>query len=341
MALTRLRSLTLSSSADLEQALRGLRHGAYAATSAPLLLIVGLPAQATEFAPGAIVVHNALEFGIIGLLILQTALIVLLLVQNRRHRKEQVNSRRQQIDLTHAARLVLVGEMTASIAHEVCQPLGAILSNADAAEMLLAADPPELTDVRQILEAIRRDDLRAYEIVRNLRRLLAKREMSSEILDLNEVVTASLAVSASESAERGVTIKRTLDPTLPRVIGDPIHLQQVILNLLVNANESMMQVSRSERHLEISTALKGNKAAVVTVRDTGCGIPAESMPKLFDSFYTTKLEGMGLGLSIARTIVQSHGGQIWAETASPRGSVFNFTVPVATVSSLVENTEHG
>jgi C4-dicarboxylate-specific signal transduction histidine kinase len=285
-------------------------------------------------------VPNSLLVGIATLLLVQTAMIVVLLVQNHRQRALQDQARRQQSDLTHAARLVLVGEMTASIAHEVSQPLSAILSNADAAEMLLCAEPPALGEVRQILEDIRRDDLRAHGIVCNLRRLLAKRELTTEIMDLNEVVLATVALAASDAAKRNVSIRDYLDPSLPRVAGDPIHLQQVILNLMINGMEAMADIKRGDRTLSISTRVHSANKVVVSVIDSGCGLAPEVIPHLFDSFFSTKREGMGLGLSIARTIVQSHGGEIWAEPRSEHGTEFRFTVPIATVSHLVSGNHH-
>lgn len=261
------------------------------------------------------------------LLVLQTALIVVLVVQNHRHRRAHDEASRQRSDVTHAARLALVGEITASIAHEVSQPLGAILSNADAAEMLLNADPPPLREIRQILEDIRRDDLRANEIVRNLRRLLVKREIHMERIDLNEIVNAALTLTRSDASRRGVRIATSLDDRLPTASGDPVHLQQVLLNLIINAMDAMKDVPVAERQLTITTRAHGRNAQVEVI-DTGSGIDSSVLPQLFDSFYTTKPDGMGLGLSIARAIVQTHGGNIWVENRD-RGAAFRFTVPLA------------
>ena len=241
----------------------------------------------------------------------------------------QEESRRQQSELTHAARLVLVGEMTASIAHEVSQPLSAILSNADAAEMLLRAEPPAIDEVQQILDDIRRDDLRANGIIHNLRRLLSKRELRMESVDLNEIVRATLTLTNSDALLRGVAITTSLHSALPRAAGDPVHLQQVVLNLIINAMDAMADIPVDERELQIATRLHDAKSIEVAVLDTGIGIKSELLPKLFDSFYTTKRDGMGLGLSIARTIVQTHGGTIWIENNARRGAIFKFTVPLA------------
>lgn len=272
---------------------------------------------------------NTLQSGIAILLTVQTALIVVLMIQNHRHRRAQDETRRQQSELTHAARLVLVGEMTASIAHEVSQPLGAILSNADAADMLLSAEPLPLDELRRILDDIRRDDLRANEIVRNLRRLLSRREIQMERIDINEIVRSTLRLTREDAMRRGVSIRCSLLDPLPVTSGDPVHLQQVLLNLVLNAMDAMANVAPGEREVQVVTRMHNDRSIEVAVIDCGAGIAGEALPRLFDSFYTTKRDGMGLGLSIARAIVHTHGGAIWAEDGQQRGAVFKFTLPVA------------
>lgn len=273
--------------------------------------------------------HDAMQIGIASLVVLQTALIVMLMLQNHRRRRMQDDSKRQQSEMTHAARLMLVGEMTASITHEVSQPLSAILSNADAAEMLLNADPLPREEIRHILDDIRRDDLRAHEIVRNLRNLLAKRELRAESVDLNAVARTALMLTKSDAARRHVMVRTTFDESLPRVLGDPVHLQQVFLNLVVNAMDSMAEVPADERQLHVLTRLHDARSVEVVVMDTGAGVKPDQLPKLFDSFYTTKSHGMGLGLSIARAIVQTHGGTISVHSDGARGAAFRFTIPLA------------
>ena len=272
----------------------------------------------------------AIEIGIVALLLLQTGLIVILLAQNRRQRRARDAADHQQSEVTHAARLVLVGEMTASIAHEVSQPLGAILSNADAAEMLLNADPPPLDEIRQILEDIRRDDLRAHEIVRNLRKLLVKRELQMESIDVNEVVRTTLSLARSDAMRRGIALRTTLDEGLPLAAGDPVHLQQVMLNLIINAMDAMNGEAAPDKRIDVVTRRHDMRCVEVAVIDNGCGIPLEQTTRIFDSFYSTKRDGMGLGLSIARAIVQTHGGTIWAENnRNSNGARLRFTIPLA------------
>ncbi|HMN45614.1 MAG TPA: ATP-binding protein [Povalibacter sp.] len=273
---------------------------------------------------------DPLQIGIALLLLVQTALIVILMIQNHRRRKAQDEAQRQRSEVTHAARLVLVGEMTASIAHEVSQPLGAILSNADAADLLLQADPVPLDEIRRILEDIRRDDLRAHDIIRNLRKLLAKRELRMERIDINEIVQTALALSRSDAMRRGIVIRSALEDALPRASGDPVHLQQVMLNLIINAMDALQEVAADRRRIEVQTRRHGAKSVEVCIVDTGPGIPDGRAARVFESFYTTKHDGMGLGLSIARAIVQTHGGAIWAENNDAgHGASFRFTIPLA------------
>ncbi len=277
-----------------------------------------------------ILASDPLQMGTALLLIVQTVLIVALMIQNHRRRSEQNAAQRQQSEVTHAARLVLVGEMTASIAHEVSQPLSAILSNADAADMLLQTDPMPIDEIRRILEDIRRDDLRAHEIIRNLRKLLAKRELRMERIDINEIVRIALALSRPDAMRRGIVIRPSLEDHLPPASGDPVHLQQVMLNLIINAMDALKEIPAEQRQVEIQTRRHGTKSVEICVVDTGPGIPGGHAMRVFESFYTTKHDGMGLGLSIARAIVQTHGGTIWAENnEAGRGASFRFTIPLA------------
>jgi signal transduction histidine kinase len=258
----------------------------------------------------------------------QSVLITALLSQRARRRRAEIVAQQQQMDLAHASRLTMVGELTASIAHEIGQPLGAILSNAETAEILLQSKQPRLEEVRQILADIRNDDLRASEVIRRMRELLRKRALELKPIDLNALTSDVLRLVDGETHRRGVEIEKQLADTLPVVRGDVIHLQQVILNLILNAMEAMSESSKSNRRLTMRTARDDQGNVVLAVEDSGPGIPSERLPLLFDSFFTTKTHGMGLGLSIVRSIVEAHGGRIWAENNSSGGACFRFTLPV-------------
>ncbi len=243
-------------------------------------------------------------------------------------RQAELEAARQRKDLAHASRLTMVGELTASIAHEINQPLGAILSNAETAEILLRSKQLHLEELQQILADIRKDDLRASEVIRHMRELLRKRELELKLIDLNAVASNVLRLVDRETHRRGVEIEKQFADTLPVVRGDVIHLQQVLLNLILNGMEAMSESSESNRRLTMRTAYDGKGNVEVAVEDSGPGIPSDRLPRLFDSFFTTKTHGMGLGLSIVRSIVEAHGGRIWAENNSSGGACFRFTVPV-------------
>jgi two-component system sensor kinase FixL len=238
--------------------------------------------------------------------------------------RKQAEEARQE--LLHASRLALVGELTASITHEINQPLGAILSNADAAEMLLDSAPQSLDEVRQILADIRKDDLRASEVIRRLRALLRKRTLENQPVDLNELTAEILVLIRAETRRRRVAVETELAAELPPVRGDKVQLQQVLLNLLLNGMEAMAGMS-GEKELTVRTALHEGSVEIA-VSDCGTGIPVDRLPHVFDPFFSTKKDGMGLGLSLARSIVEAHGGHIWVENNSPAGATFRFALPV-------------
>ncbi len=233
-------------------------------------------------------------------------------------------------NLAHAARLAVAGELTASIAHEINQPLGAILSNADAAEMLLERPHPPLDEIRQILGDIRRDDQRASEVIQHLRALLRKRELEIHPLDLNDLITEVLRLASADGQRRRVHFVREFSANLPLVPGDRVHLQQVILNLLLNAMDAMADTPIPRRRVTLRTSPAAGGGVTVAVIDTGSGIDPERLSHIFDSFFTTKKEGMGLGLSIARSIIEAHHGSLTVANNADGGAIFSFTLPVAT-----------
>jgi signal transduction histidine kinase len=266
--------------------------------------------------------------GALVIFVAQAAMIASLMLQRVRRRRAEAALQRNRVELAHLTRVSTVGELTASVAHELNQPLGAILSNAEAAEMFLEADPPALDEVRDILADIRKDDQRASEVVRRMRGLLRKQEMVPRSIEITAAVEEVLKLLSGDASARKVAVKFEKTAGLPSVWCDPVHFQQVVLNLVLNGMEAMTELPDGVRQIVIQTGPDGNGMVKVAVSDSGPGIPVESLPKLFDPFFTTKAEGMGMGLSIARTIVEAHHGEIWAENNSGSGATFYFTVPV-------------
>ena len=258
----------------------------------------------------------------------QAAIIIWLFYERRRRRIAEVAVRRRLLEVIHLNRSATAGALSASIAHELNQPLGAIQSYAEAAELYLKADPPNLERAKQILANIRRDDQRAADIITQMRRLLKRRSaIELQEFDLNDVVRDALRLLEPEALKRGVVLgaKYAEDP-LP-VRADKIHLQQVILNLALNGMDAMQNSTSGGEKISIQTALDGKAAIEVSVIDLGIGIPTDKLNQVFHTFYTTKEEGTGLGLSVARTIIETYGGKIWAENRPGGGAVFRFTLP--------------
>jgi two-component system sensor kinase FixL len=231
-------------------------------------------------------------------------------------------------NLAHASRLAAIGELSASIAHEINQPLGAILTNADAAELLLESESPPLDEVRKILTDIRNDDLRASEIIRHIRTLTRKHVMHMQSLDVNEVAGEVVRLMDPEARRRNVSLCAELIAAPAMILGDRVHLQQVLVNLLLNGMEAMADTPEAERRLLVHSVTNGDRTVVISVIDSGRGIRPEKLPRLFDSFFTTKENGMGLGLAIARSIIDAHHGRIFAENNSDGGATFRFDLPV-------------
>jgi signal transduction histidine kinase len=265
----------------------------------------------------------------IGLIVLiMSALIVALLTERHSRQRAEIEAERQRGELAHASRLTAIGALSASIAHEINQPLFAILSNVVAAEVLLKSDHPRLAEIGEILGDIRRDDERASEVIAKVRELLQRRPVEMHSLPANEIVNSILRFVAGACRVRGVIITTELADALPPIQGDRVQLEQVVLNLVMNAIEAMADAATERRHLTVRTVEMPRGSVEISVRDSGAGIPEVIMPKLFDAFFSTKHDGMGLGLSIARSIVTAHGGRIWAQTCTDGATLF-FTIPVS------------
>jgi PAS domain S-box-containing protein len=263
-------------------------------------------------------------------------------------RQKEAFLREAQTELAHVSRVMTMGELTASIAHEVSQPLSGIVTNANASLRWLAGESPNLNQAREAIERIIRDGNRAGGIIGRIRALAKKAPPQKDWLDLNETIGEVIAMARSEIRRNGVSLQTDLANDLPLIAGDRIQLQQVMLNLLINAIEAMNGVRDGLRELEVSSekvlAITGrsekgtveNKAlthadwthVLVAVRDSGAGLDPQGVDRLFDAFYTTKSQGMGMGLAISRSIVEAHGGRLWAAANLSRGAVFQFTLPI-------------
>jgi signal transduction histidine kinase len=235
--------------------------------------------------------------------------------------------REMQMELARANRVATVGQFTASIAHEVRQPIAATLTNAQAGRRWLGAEPPDVEEARRAFSRVVRDAGRAGDIIARIRALVENAPPRKAILEINEAIREVLALLHSEVVKSGVAVRTQLAEDQPRVQGDRVQLQQVILNLLVNAIEAMRGVGEEARELRVSTEYAASSGVLVTVRDTGPGLDPAQLERLFHAFYTTKPGGLGMGLSICRSIIEAHGGRMWASTNEPRGAVFQFTVP--------------
>jgi PAS domain S-box-containing protein len=263
----------------------------------------------------------------------QGVAFVLDLTERKRAEAEARNSERRyreaQMELAHANRVATLGQLTASIAHEVNQPIAATVTNAHAALRWLGAQPPDLEEVRQALGRIVKDGNRAGDVTNRLRGLIKKAPTRDDEVEINEAIREVVALTHGEAVKNGVSVQTELAEGLPLVHADRVQLQQVVLNLVINAVEAMSGVGEGSRELLISTGkVEGDAGGVlVAVRDSGPGLDPASLQRLFEAFYTTKPNGLGMGLSICRSIIEAHGGRLWAEANEPQGAIFQFTVP--------------
>lgn len=239
-----------------------------------------------------------------------------------------------QAELAHVNRVTTMGQLTASIAHEVNQPIAATVTNAQAALRWLRAQPPDLDEVRDSLRHIVEDGKRAGNVIGGIRALINKVPPRKDRFDLNEAVLETVALTRSEMLNHSILLQTELSPGLPRVDGDRTQLQQVILNLILNAIEAMGGIDEGTRELRINTEREAAGGVLVTVRDSGPGLDPADAERVFTAFYTTKPEGMGMGLAICKAMVEAHGGRMWASANEPRGAVFQFTLPLERDESI-------
>ena len=271
--------------------------------------------------------YRGIALGGAAIIALQAALIGALLLERRRRRMAEAAANRQQAELAHASRLAVAGELTASIAHEINQPLGAVQTSADAAELLLQSQADRRDDLRRIVARIRRDSVRAAEVVRRLRQLLARHEPDRAPFELAPALQDAVQLLLPEARRRGVSLESRLEAGGARVRGDRTQIEQVLINLVLNAIDAVADAAPERRVVRVAARI-GDGAVRVSVHDRGRGIAADALPKVFESFYSSKPGGMGLGLSIARTIIEAHDGRIGAESQPEQGTTFAFELPL-------------
>jgi signal transduction histidine kinase len=266
----------------------------------------------------------------IGVVLLQGVVLGGLIIERHRRHSAEEESRRRIMQVIHLNRTATAGALSASVAHELNQPLGAILNYAETAELLLSEESLNVPQLREIIADIRRDDQRASEVIKHLRGLLKQRgELELQTFNLNDVIAAAIRILEPEAVKRGVALDTVQATTAFPVHADQVQLQQVVLNLAFNAMDAVAAATPDRRRLMIQAIAAGKDDVEVVVSDSGPGIPKQELERVFEALYTTKASGTGLGLSIARTIVESNGGRIWAENREGGGAVFRFTMPLA------------
>ncbi len=241
-------------------------------------------------------------------------------------RESEQRYRQAQLELAHANRVATMGQLTASITHEVNQPITAAVTYASAARRLLSAEPPNFREVDDVLSLIVKEGSRAGEVVGRIRALIKKAPARKDAVEINDAILEIIAITRVEAANNSVSVRTQLAEGLPRIQGDRIQLQQVLLNLIINAIEAMRDVGEEERELLISSRNEPDGVSV-EVRDSGPGFVPADIDRVFEAFYSTKPRGLGLGLSICRSIIEAHNGRLWASPNVPRGAIFGFITP--------------
>jgi C4-dicarboxylate-specific signal transduction histidine kinase len=249
-------------------------------------------------------------------------------------RENERRYREAQLELAHANRVVTMGQLTASITHEVNQPITAAVTYALAARRFLSAAPPNFHEVDDALSRIVKEGNRAGEVVGRIRALIKKAPARKDPIEINDAILEIIALTRTEAANNSVSVRTQLAEGLPRMRGDRVQLQQVLLNLIINAIEAMRDVGEEERELRISTRNEADGVSV-EVRDSGPGFAPAALERVFEAFYTTKPGGLGLGLSICRSIIEAHNGRLWGRPNMPRGAIFGFIAPVHPAAASV------
>jgi C4-dicarboxylate-specific signal transduction histidine kinase len=244
------------------------------------------------------------------------------------HQRAEEALQKAQAELAHVSRLMTLGELTASISHEVNQPIAAVVTNGQVCLRLLALETPRPDDVRTTVERIVRDANRASEVIQRIRALAKRSEPQMMSLDINDVIREATLLVQREVLSHGVSLRTELASAVPAVRGDRIQLQQVVINLLINGVEAMASITDRPREIIVRSQLYEEGQVIVAVLDSGIGIDSQTAEKLFSAFFTTKPSGMGMGLSISRSIIRAHGGRLWVSPNADHGAAFQFTVPI-------------
>ena len=249
------------------------------------------------------------------------------IIRDLSRKRTEAELEQARAELVRVARVTTLGELTAAIAHEVNQPLTGLVSSGNACLRWLAGDVPNLKAARESVERMISAGSRAGEVIRRIRALVGKAPPLRDRLNINDAITEVIALIRGEIQRNRIALRTELSTDVPLVLGDRIQLQQVILNLILNAMEAMSDVSPQPRELSVSSAKDGPNGALLSVRDSGTGLDGTVLDRLFEAFYTTKAHGMGIGLAVSRTIIQAHGGRLWAAPNVPQGAIFQFTLP--------------
>jgi len=243
-------------------------------------------------------------------------------------RRSQLQVAALEAELTWAGRVSALGQLASGLAHELCQPLSAILNNTEAAQLQLGGDKPDVEELRSILRDIRESDTRAVQIIHRMRALIKRHKPEVRALTLGDVIQEVILLARSEARAKCVSLECCIESSLPPVLGDRVQISQVLLNLIMNGIQATQSNAARPRTISIEARIDGEHVAIA-VRDSGPGVPAERMKRVFEPFYSTKPEGMGMGLAICRTIIEAHNGRIWVEQSQGGGATFLFTIPQA------------
>jgi C4-dicarboxylate-specific signal transduction histidine kinase len=246
----------------------------------------------------------------------------------RQAEKERERLREAQADLAHVSRMTAMGELTASLAHEVNQPITAAVNGASTCVRWLTRDEPDLGEAREAALGVIRNAKRAADIINRIRSISKKGESKRQLADVNELILEMIALLRSETKRYSISVRTELNAELPKVMADSVQVQQVLMNLIMNGIDAMKDVDQ-EREITIRSQWADNRMLMISVSDTGVGLPPQQEDRIFDAFFTTKPHGIGMGLRISRSIVESHGGRLWAAGNSPHGASFHFTIPAS------------